>query len=85
MNVFGIAQDITQEEAARQKQYYNHKASSVTLHIGDVVLMHNDHHIGHQKLKDHWGDDTYQVLDQVNPEVLVYVIENKQSKRHSPP
>ena len=30
---FEIARGITQEEAARQKQYYNRKASSVTLNM----------------------------------------------------
>ena len=43
---FDIAQGITQEEAARQKRYYDHKASSVTLYVGDVVLVCNDHHVG---------------------------------------
>ena len=50
---FEIAWGITQEEGTRQKQYYDHKASSVTLNVGDIVLVHNDHHIGDQKLKDH--------------------------------
>ena len=44
---FEIARDITQEEAARQKGYYDCKVSSVTLNVGDIVLAHNDHHIGH--------------------------------------
>ena len=43
---FDIAQGITQEETARQKRCYDHKASSVTLHVGDVVLVCNDHHVG---------------------------------------
>ena len=80
---FEIAQGITQEEAARQKQYYDHKASSVTLNIGDIVLVHNDHHIGHQKPKDHWGDDTYQVISHVNEDVSVFVIKNKWSRRQT--
>ena len=41
---FKIARGITQDEAARQKQYCDHKASSVTLNIMDVVLVCNDHH-----------------------------------------
>ena len=44
---FEIAWGITQEEAARQKQYYDRKASSVTLNVGDKVLVHNNHHIVH--------------------------------------
>ena len=37
---FGIARGITQEEAARQKRYYDCKASSLTLNIEDMVLVH---------------------------------------------
>ena len=44
---FEIAQGITQEEVARQKQYYDRKASSVTLNVEDIVLVCNDLHIGH--------------------------------------
>ena len=72
---FEIARGITQEEAARQKQYYDHKASSVN--VGDIVLVCNDHHIGCQKLKDHWRDDTYQVISHVDEDVRVYVIKKK--------
>ena len=71
---FDIARGITQEEAARQKQYYDCKAFSVTLHVGDVVLVCNNHHMGRQKLKDCWWDDTYQVISHVDKDVPVYVI-----------
>ena len=47
------------------------------------MLVHNNHHIGHQKLKDHWGDDTYQVISHVKEDVPVYVIENKQGTRQT--
>ena len=48
-----------------------------------MVLVHNDHHIGHQKLKDHWGDDTYQVISHVDEDVPVYVIKNKWGRRQT--
>ena len=47
------------------------------------MLVCNDHHVGHQKLKDHWGDDTYQVISHVDEDVPVYVIENKQGRRQT--
>ena len=68
---FKIAQGIT------------HKASSVTLNVGDMVLMHNNHHVCHQKLKDCWGDDTYQVISHIDEDVPVYVIKNKWSRRQT--
>ena len=48
-----------------------------------MVLVHNDHHIGCQKLKDHWGNDTYQVISHVDEDVPVYVIENKWGRRQT--
>ena len=66
---FEIARGITQEEAARQKQYYDCKASSVTLNVGGIVLVCNDHHIGH----------TYQVISHVDK----YVIKNKWGRRQT--
>ena len=47
------------------------------------MLVCNDHHVGHQKLKDCWGDDTYQVISHVNEDVPVYVIENKLGRRQT--
>ena len=47
------------------------------------MLVHNDHHVGCQKLKDRWGDDTYQVISHVNEDVPVYVIKNKWGRRQT--
>ena len=55
----------------------------MTLHVGDVVLVHNDHHMGRQKLKDCGGDDTYQVISHVEEAVPVYVIKNKAGRRQT--
>ena len=55
----------------------------MTLNVGDVVLIPKDHHIGHQKLKDHLGDDTYQVIRHVSEDVPMYVIKNKWGRRQT--
>ena len=55
----------------------------MTLNVGYVVLVHNNHHVGCQKPKDHWGDDTYQVISHVNEDEPVYVIENKWGRRQT--
>ena len=47
------------------------------------MVVCNDHHVGCQKLKAHWGDDTYQVISHVNEDVLMYVIENKWGRRQT--
>ena len=74
---FKIAQNMTQMEALRQKRRYDEKASTVTLNMGDVVLMRNDQFVEKRKLKDHWGDEVYTVCIQVNVDVLVYIIKNQ--------
>ena len=48
-----------------------------------MVLVHNNHHVDHQKLKDYWGDDTYQVISHVIEDVPVYVIESKWGRRQT--
>ena len=58
---------MTQLEALRQKWRYNK---------GDVVLVRNDQSVRQRKLKDHWGDEVHTICNQVNTDVLVYVIEN---------
>ena len=73
---FEVVQNMTQMEAMRQKRRYDQKASTVTLNKGDVVLMRNDQFVGKRKLKDHWGDNTYTVCNQVDVDVLMYVIKN---------
>ena len=47
------------------------------------MLVHNDHNVGCQKLKDCLGDDTYQVISHVDEDVPVYVIKNKWGRRQT--
>ena len=74
---------MTQTEALRPKWRYDQKASTVTLNKGDVVLIRNDQFVGKRKLKDHWGDKVYNVCDQVDVDVPVYVIENQLGQRQT--
>ena len=47
------------------------------------MLVCNDHHIGHRKLKSHWGDDTYQAISHIDEDIPVYVIKNKWGRRQT--
>ena len=80
---FEVAQNLTQVEASRQKWRYDQKASTVTLNLGDVVLVRNDQVVGKRKIKDCWGDEVYTVHSQVNMDVPVYVIENQQGRKQT--
>ena len=74
---FKVTRNMTQMKALRQKWRYDQKASTVTLHKGDVALVRNDQFVGKRKLKDHWDDEVYTVCDQVDVNVLVDIIENQ--------
>ena len=74
---FEVAQNMTQMEVLRQKRRYDQKASTVTLNKGDVVLVRNKQFVGKRKLKDCWADEVYTVCNQVNVDVLVFIIENQ--------
>ena len=70
---FKVAQNMIQMEALRQKRRYDQKALTVTLNKGDVVLMRNDQFVGERKLKDHWGDEVYNVCNQFDVDVTMYI------------
>ena len=46
-----VKHNMTQMEALRQKQRYDQKASTVTLHKGDVELVRNNQFVGKRKTK----------------------------------
>ena len=53
------------------------------LNKGDVVLVRNDQFVGKRKLKDCWDDEVYTVCNQVDVDVPMYIIKNKQDQRQT--
>ena len=53
---FAVARQLTSQEAARQRRYYDRKAGAVTLQPGDVVMVCIDCFVGKRKVKDRWED-----------------------------
>ena len=51
---FAIARHLTSQEAAKQRHYYDHKAGTVALQSGGVVMVCTDGFMGKQKVKDWW-------------------------------
>ena len=49
---FTVARCLTSEEVAKQCRYYDHKAGTVALQPGDVVMVHTDGFVGKRKVKD---------------------------------
>ena len=64
-------------EAERQKQYYDRKASSISLKTGDFILAKADAYKGKRKVKDWWKEEPYEVECQVTDGVPSYLMKNQ--------
>ena len=64
-------------EANRQKQNYDRATSTVQLVPGDTVLLKQDAFQGKRKMKDRWGNEEYEVIHQVTPDVPAYEVHNR--------
>ena len=64
----------TNLEADRQKRNYDRATSTVQLVLGDAVLLKQDAFQGKRKMKDRWGDEEYEVIHQVAPDVPAYEV-----------
>ena len=73
-DAYAAARQCSQEEASRQKRYYDRAAGVVSLTADDVVLVRNDAFRGKRKLLDRWGDVPHRVVGQVEG-LPVYVVE----------
>ena len=49
---FKVARQLTSEEAARQRRYYDKTAGAISLQPGDVVMVRTDWFVGKRKVKD---------------------------------
>ena len=67
----------TNLEADRQKQNYDKATSTVQLLPGDAVLLKEDVFQGKRKMKDRWGDEEYEVVCQVTPDVPTYEVHDQ--------
>ena len=67
----------TNLETDWQKQNYDKATSTVKLVPGDTVLLKQDGFQGKRKMKDRWGDEEYEVVCQVAPDVPAYEVCNR--------
>ena len=67
----------TNLEADRQKRNYDRATSTVQLVPGDAILLKQDVFQGKRKMKDRWGDEEYEVIHQVAPDVPVYEVHDR--------
>ena len=64
----------TNLEADQQKQNYDRATSTVQLVLGDAVLLKQDAFQGKRKMKDRWGNEVYEVVRQVAPDMPTYKV-----------
>ena len=67
----------TNLEADWQKQNYDRATSTVQLVPGDAILLKQDAFQGKRKMKDRWGDEEYEVVHQVTPDVPKYEVPDR--------
>ena len=65
----------TNLEADQQKQNYDRATSTAQLVPGDAILLKQDTFQG--KMKDRWGDEEYEVVCQVTPDMSAYKLRDR--------
>ena len=67
----------TNLEADWQKRNYNRATSTVQLVPGDAILLKQDAFQGKRKMKDRWGNEEYEVIRQVTPDMPTYKVHDR--------
>ena len=81
-NAFKAARISSNQEAARHKCLYGHRAGAVELHPGDKVLVRLDLYKGaNRKLVNQWSSTLHTVVGWIADDVPAYVIENDKGKQ----
>ena len=81
-NAHELASAAARKAKAKQKKYYDRKAGSAELELGDRVLVKNVKLRGKHKIADRWEKSPHVVLSQPNKDIPVYVIQ--QESGHGP-
>ena len=74
-HAYQLAAKHSQSSGEKAKGYYDQKVRHATLQIGDRVLVRNlSERGGPGKLRSHWEDSIYIVVDQKRPDSPVYEV-----------
>ena len=79
---YKIASKEGEGAAVRQKDRYDKKVRGSTVEVGDRVLVRKVGFTSKQKLANHWEDDVYEVKEQPDKSIPVFVVkgEGKEGK-----
>lgn len=76
-DVFRIVKDVVDKVREKQKEGYDFKVRGVRIDIGDRVLVKILVFEGKYKIMDRWEEKLYIVKEQLNVDILVYVVERE--------
>ena len=71
------AQAQSTAEVHQQKWYYDRKIGTVNLKPGNLVLVEADAWKGKRKIKDRWGEETWEVVCQIAADIPSYKVMNQ--------
>ena len=80
---FKKAAEISLKESARQKRYYDKKIKCSQLKTGDLVLVCQKGFKGKHKIQDKWENTPYKVVEQKDPNLPVFLVENTENPTRS--
>ena len=81
--VFKKAAEISLRESARQKRYYDKKIKCSQLKTGDLVLVQQKGFKGKHKIQDKWENTPYKVVEQKDPNLPMFLVENTENPTKS--
>jgi len=74
-----IVQENTSKSQVKQKKYYDRKAKTVKITVGDKVVVRKLAFSGKHKIQDRFESDTYVVIEQPRLDIPVFKIKSEQS------
>ena len=78
---YEIAKKEMEKSQLHQKKGYDVKVRGATIHVGDQVLVRRLSDRGKHKLANRWEDDVYDVIDQPNTDIPVFLVESAGGQR----
>ena len=78
---YDLASKHMGKRSEKRKEIYDKRVRGAKVDVGDRVLLRNVGLQGRHKLADRWSDEVYNVIDQPNPEIPVYVIKQEGRSR----
>ncbi|XP_062597658.1 uncharacterized protein LOC134259072 [Saccostrea cucullata] len=78
---YRVAEQFIKKSQQKQKHQYDLKARNAEIRPGDKVLVKRVAFEGKHKLSDKWEETPYDVVDQPNPSIPVFIVSNGERTR----